>query len=262
MERCPVEILHLIFSLACTDEGETGRALARVSKCIHAASREHAYQSVAIYGSYQLSSFCTLIESLQPNAPIVRHLFLSDRPREWTEHRSSELQSEKDEKHSLFIDTSFRQREPTSSLISRILRAIEPTLLTLALFLFDQYDIHPLAVRLSNLAELTMLSSTLRSSHTPRAALLGQRAEQILYHPSSGRSPVEQPALRRLHVIQDEPPKQSIPRAVSHLAPRLTHLRLSPLSPGWTPHDDLISGLERLLGGAGAGDDLVLITGD
>ena len=107
------------------------RACARSSRnaAVHAASargsRQLAHGPPApnsnIYGSYQLLSFVLSSNhsSLMFELQRVRHLFLSDCPREWTEHHSGELQLEKDEEHdlrdTLFVDT-FHQCKHTLSL--------------------------------------------------------------------------------------------------------------------------------------------------
>ena len=53
----PVEIWHLIFSLACTDDGSTGRSLSLVSTQFREISAPFKYQSIAITHWSQIIAF-------------------------------------------------------------------------------------------------------------------------------------------------------------------------------------------------------------
>ncbi|KAE9407440.1 hypothetical protein BT96DRAFT_132868 [Gymnopus androsaceus JB14] len=65
MDRCPPEICHIIFLLACTDGGYTGRSLSAVSKSIRSISRPTMLQSMSIIGYDQLLAFLNLLEQEQ-----------------------------------------------------------------------------------------------------------------------------------------------------------------------------------------------------
>ena len=80
MKRCPTEILCYIFAEACTDGGYTGRSLSLVSKRVCGASRRYALQSIALYGSSQLSAFASLLDTVDADSRVY-HLYLADRRR-------------------------------------------------------------------------------------------------------------------------------------------------------------------------------------
>ncbi|KZT28812.1 hypothetical protein NEOLEDRAFT_781622 [Neolentinus lepideus HHB14362 ss-1] len=77
MDRCPVEIVSEIISLACTDGGATGCSLSLVSKGMALTSEPFRFQSVALSGLRQISKFLEMSEG-GPGRKI-RHLFLCDR---------------------------------------------------------------------------------------------------------------------------------------------------------------------------------------
>ena len=247
MDQCPVEILFAIFSFACTDGGATGLSLSLVSKRIRIVSRTHAFQTIALYGTRQISAFADLMEALEPSARRVKHLFLIDRRRNCLECPSSQdLEAWLRTRVLQDSQLSAPVREWPASNLLRLLRALAPSLRDLALLLFRRYDAHPLSVPLPALAELTIHSSSLHTAHAMHG--LGLAPPHAI---------AELPALRRLHVVQDGPMRQPVPRAVARLAPRLTHLRFSRVVPTRMPLDDIARGLERLLSAddfaAGAG---------
>ncbi|KIM83561.1 hypothetical protein PILCRDRAFT_6983 [Piloderma croceum F 1598] len=83
MEPIPSEILALIFSYACTDDGYTGRSLSLVSRYISDVSKPYKLQSVAVRGVWQVLKFaCSLGEGRRAEdgkgkGSGSRHLFLS-----------------------------------------------------------------------------------------------------------------------------------------------------------------------------------------
>ncbi|TBU36487.1 hypothetical protein BD309DRAFT_1024287 [Dichomitus squalens] len=218
MNKCPNEILGLIFAQACTDDGLTGRSLSLVSEVIRSASRRYALQSIALYGSYQLSAFASLLDTaVDAEDRRVCHLYLTDRRHVWME----------------YLPEGFHVNDPSqehsTDVILRILKAA--TLQTLALLLFDRYDQPPLtdAIRLPNLEELAVHSSSLYSHLTQP-----QLPECL--------------SLRRLHVIQDFTWPTPSTEAVSRLSPLLTHLRLSRIRVSRkNTLRDIVQGLERML---------------
>ncbi|EIN04495.1 hypothetical protein PUNSTDRAFT_128324 [Punctularia strigosozonata HHB-11173 SS5] len=56
MDCCPDEILLAIFSLACVDDGTTGRALSCVSRRVHYISAPVKYRSLAARGAAQINA--------------------------------------------------------------------------------------------------------------------------------------------------------------------------------------------------------------
>ncbi|KAF8877277.1 hypothetical protein BD779DRAFT_1379195, partial [Infundibulicybe gibba] len=64
--RFPVELWTRIFSHACTDDGDTGRALSLVSRYIRRASAPHKLQSVLITSVPQMLAFTKVLEHTEP----------------------------------------------------------------------------------------------------------------------------------------------------------------------------------------------------
>ncbi|KAJ3482182.1 hypothetical protein NLI96_g7152 [Meripilus lineatus] len=77
MNRCPLEICLSIFSLACTDEGYTGRSLSLVSKAFADASRPVQLQSIALHGPSQICGFASMLKKRNDCDRRVRNLFVS-----------------------------------------------------------------------------------------------------------------------------------------------------------------------------------------
>ena len=228
MDNCPIEILGLIFTLACVDDGYTGRSLSLVSKHIRTVSRRHAFQSVALYGSHQLSAFATLLERVDPDHRRVRNLYLADRRRVWMEYKPGQDRATwLRERITEDFHVTDPAREYSSDAILRIFRCIAPTLRTLTLLLFDRYDEMALAMPFPALRELTIYGS-------------------LLDHRGNAEVP-QCSALKRLHIVQDFSLRKSVPRAVSRVAPSLTHLRISRLVSSGLGSGDIVHGLERML---------------
>ena len=214
MDKCPIEILGLIFEEACADDGLTGRSLSLVSRHIHDTSRRYAFRSIALYGPHQLSAFASLLDKADLEGRGIRHLYLTDRWRVWMEYLPGQ---DREQWHRERVAEDFHVDDASrkySSTILRILKIASPTIQTLTLLLFGQYD-EPLlsdAVSFPNLRELTI------------------RSKGMAYN-----TQLELPqclSLRRLHIIQGYALKRLIPQPVSRLAPLLTHLRISRLLPG------------------------------
>lgn len=195
---------------------------------IRSASRRHAYQSIALYGTHQMSAFAALLERADPQHRRVRNLYLADRRRVWMEYklgqdRASWLRERITEDFHVTDPT----REYSSDAILRIFRCIAPTLGTLTLLLFDRYDEMALAMPFPALGELTIYGS-------------------LLNHHGNAQVP-QCVALRRLHIVQDFSMRKSVPRAISRVAPTLTHLRISRLVASGLGSGDIVHGLERML---------------
>ncbi|KAH9893204.1 hypothetical protein C8Q73DRAFT_696071 [Cubamyces lactineus] len=223
MESCPPEILDHIFAYACTDDGHTGRALALVSHTIRETSRRRALQSVALYGHVQIQAFLKFLDQRTPSDNQVSHLFLTDhtpttviddpisQAELWTRERILKEQ---------YPPVRF-SRWDSSTPIIRLLTTVGPHLSTLTLLLFDAYDgcnILATTLPLCRLNELTVHCSTLQAS--PGFAMMPPCT-----------------TLRRLHIVSDCPQniqpwgKETPLENVSHMAPCLTHLRVSRLRP-------------------------------
>ncbi|KAI0332740.1 hypothetical protein GY45DRAFT_441748 [Cubamyces sp. BRFM 1775] len=217
MERCPPEILDHIFAHACTDDGQTGRALSLVSHKIRDMSRRRALQSIALYGQHQIEAFPRLLDGRTSCDNHIRHLFLTDCPpvavnaaskgasEQWVNFRTV--------KEHRPLEASGWQ---SSASIVHLLTRAGPSLSTLTLLLFETYEGNILAAALPccRLDELTVHCSTL---HAPPGIVI----------PSC-------PTLRRVHVISDCPLNRPWERRtplenVSGVAPSLTHLRISRL---------------------------------
>ncbi|KIM71842.1 hypothetical protein PILCRDRAFT_48162, partial [Piloderma croceum F 1598] len=74
-ERCPPEILHHIFALACKDGGSTARSLSLVSRTISKKSTYSRLHSVACHGADQILSFARILDTRPPHLRVMRHLF-------------------------------------------------------------------------------------------------------------------------------------------------------------------------------------------
>ncbi|KAI0630818.1 hypothetical protein C8Q77DRAFT_1160334 [Trametes polyzona] len=220
----PPELLDLVLSEACTDDGYTGRSLGLVSKAIRAASFRHALSSVALYGPYQVSAFAQLLEERSSDGSRVRNLYLTDRRRVWMEYAPGQS---KDQWIKERTEEEFSPRDPqrhySSKDIIAVLILAAPRLQSLTMLLFD-YDDDVLSLVFPVLEELTLHSSTLYPWVTPYA-----------YHCA---------ALRRLHIIQDDSLAMTVVQKIAALAPQLTHLRISRLN---TATGNLLTGLENML---------------
>ena len=230
MDRCPIELLCYIFAEACTDDGQTGRALSLVSKRVRNASRRHALQSVALYGSEQISAFAAHLDKLDPQERRVRNLYLTDRRRVWMEYGSGKDRAEwLKERIAEDFHVTDPSRQYSSDAILSIFRHIAPTLRICTLLFFDRYHERSLEMPFVALRELTLYGSVFN------------------YHGYLGPEIPLCPKLERLHVIQDFTMRGSLVRGVSRISPSLTHLRISRLVPSSLCAADIVQGLEQML---------------
>lgn len=90
MEACPPEIHALIFALACSDDGTTGRSLSLVSRYVRSVSTPFQWQSLAVSGVHQARGFANKLRAVALNCTSdadsdrprpIYHLFLSTRRR-------------------------------------------------------------------------------------------------------------------------------------------------------------------------------------
>ena len=76
IKNCPTEIWGRIFTLACVDDGFTGRSLSRVSRYIMEASKPYKYQCLAVK-DHQLRPLALVFKKLPADKRRVRCLFLA-----------------------------------------------------------------------------------------------------------------------------------------------------------------------------------------
>lgn len=77
----PEDVVSQILSFVCTDEGQTGRSLLRVSKSLHAFCRDTGVdlQSVAVCGGENLKKFLRNLRGREDRSRKVRAMLLSYR---------------------------------------------------------------------------------------------------------------------------------------------------------------------------------------
>ncbi|KAF7979727.1 hypothetical protein HWV62_39359 [Athelia sp. TMB] len=78
IDKCPTELLHLIFSYACTDGDHTARSLSAVSRYIRDCSQPYYnVQSVALHGTRQTLAFADTLEKNPAHLGQIKNLFVS-----------------------------------------------------------------------------------------------------------------------------------------------------------------------------------------
>ena len=132
INNCPTEIWGKIFSLACVDDGFTGRSLSRVSRYIMEASNPYKYQCLAVK-DHQLRPLALVFKNLPADKRRVRCLFLAQAGWESTYWRRAEF----------FITDK-----------NRLLKMIAPTLEKLDIW--RMYYRLPLPFQLPALVDLTL----------------------------------------------------------------------------------------------------------
>lgn len=193
MEQCPIEIWMRIFSLACTDEGNTGRSLSQVSRYVHQISSPVKLQSVVLIGVDQLHAFADMLERTQAELRRVRHLCVSHHNLSTSKYRAIGLTG---------------RRKVFEEQLTRVLGIVAPTLQSLTL---NVGALWPLVLHIVDFPILEEL--TLQGSFLLPPTLL------------QDGSPVVQPfpSLKRLHLLGCS----DFFLAFIGQAPRLTHLRLT-----------------------------------
>ena len=201
MNRCPLEVWAYIFQLACTDGGQAGCSLSRVSHTVHDLAQPSRYYSVSLTSAESFVQFATLLVDTLEQTPVIRHMFV-DTP--------SRLRP-----RSIHYSMNPRDSAYVLHFWDHLLPVIAPNLFTL--FIHD-VDITPFPRPSVHFPLLRTLSlSRLGPLPDPRS---------ITQH---------LPALERLHLTQsyDHPrrPRQTadIQRYLPRFLPSITHLRLSAL---------------------------------
>jgi hypothetical protein len=137
MDDLPTELCTRIFSLACLDDGTTGRMLSLVSKYVHQVSKSVKFQSIVLRGFKQTCQFLAVLQTTPKKHQHVYHLFVHD------DYNGDPL---------YWSDT-----------LKRILHIISPTLRTLAVRSNDLKPSHLHPLDLPLLEELTFFSDQYRA---------------------------------------------------------------------------------------------------
>ena len=200
MNTCPPELHSYICQLACTDDGQTARSLALVSKYLCEVARPYRYQSVAVTGADQIVELYAKLKAIPPHMRRIHHLFLSERS-----HRTIEDPHYKRAPHHM-CETE------TTSIIQ---------LLTLA-----AQTLETLTFAVPYATTSCTLIATLFSIVFPRLLEL----TVIGYYPFP-HVPASLPRLERLHLRGNRNPHGLLQMGtLNAVCPRLTHLRVSDLS--------------------------------
>ncbi|EED83138.1 predicted protein [Postia placenta Mad-698-R] len=240
MDDVPVEIWSRIFTLACTDNGTTGRSLAQVSRYFRDASSAVRLRSIALIGLEQTRRFADLLERTPPELRRVRCLCIShcDPPAPFQQplYSSEEINLMPVEKLAeMFVLRQYnlankdhivwklRTAEGRPALVSQlatarkgafavaishILQLIGASLETLTLHMGAYYPQALHDVFLPRLSELSVVGSFLLSS-----TLLHSKTRKVQVLPS----------LTHLHLV-DCPDFLAV---FGGQVPRLTHLRMT-----------------------------------
>jgi hypothetical protein len=215
MEKVPFELWGQIFSLACTDDGFTGRSLAAVSIYIRHASAQYRLQSVAVIGIHRMIAFASYLERLPSDFQKVRHLLIAE---------DSDSVTPAESMYDVFVSRAsmllgaqnggdvyeqFPEHTVMHTVFPLILTKLAPTLECLYVVLKDRFIRIPVA--LPHLTELTLCATFLKD--TEAGSLI------------SGVCP----SLRRLHfkAFVSLPPVSNLLHQIPEIAPSLTHLRIS-----------------------------------
>ena len=221
MDRIPLETLHQIFELACTDGGSTGCALALTSKFIREAAQSTRFYSIVLEAETKRLDALIALYQKCPNAEGVRprtvHLRLSLPPRVNTRISSEPTEEDEWDEESEDEDKDEPAPPPQGSLVAaqppplqQLLGLVADTLQSLVITKYTFQTGHPLfGCAFPSLRELTLVLHT--NPYTPTA-------------PDSKVLPML-PALTHLHIVAPDM-SPLLPTWIAH-APRVTHLRIS-----------------------------------
>ncbi|KAI0647489.1 hypothetical protein C8Q79DRAFT_631077 [Trametes meyenii] len=231
MDKLAVELLNQIFLHACTDGGQTGCALALVSKRIRTISRPARFHSIALYSSPdKIELFLRTYQQERARAvdmlPRVRHLWLSydENGRGGFEVPEPSSSANPPSSRAEFLALLQRRAQRWCSaqenldeqykrVIPALINVVAPDLYTLALNQSRWRGTSVVKCRFPRLQELTLVGGD--PSFLPFSAA---EDDVILY-----------PSLRRLHHILTPICKDVNFVNWAQHAPRLTHLRVSRL---------------------------------
>ncbi len=202
MQKLPVENLHQIFRLACTDGGFTGCSLSQTSRAVRATSRIARFHSIALsIGFSRIESFIILYQKLR---------ILEDGTRTKVTHLH--LEDEEEGNMGFVADDSQASSYPQAI---RLLHLVANDLVSLAL------------------QSMLLLSSPACDVHLtdrpfPSLTVLIANATSDNFVLATSAVPPLFPAVTHLHIVMSP---RSLARASfsgwgTH-APRATHLRIS-----------------------------------
>jgi hypothetical protein len=141
VQACPAEIWGNIFSLACVDDGFTGRSLSRVSKYIKECSKPYKYQCLSVK-DHQLRPLTTVLKKLSPELKRVIHLFLSSKEWDSGQYRLGEFFQADKNRLLMVVAPTLKSLEIGCHYQRIYLPFAMPALMDLTLHGFNSY--HPL----------------------------------------------------------------------------------------------------------------------
>ncbi|KAI0769789.1 hypothetical protein BD413DRAFT_493408 [Trametes elegans] len=259
MAPLPLEVWREIFTLACTDGGQTAAALVLTCRFFYHAVHPARFQSLAFTSLHQVERFLVYVDHLEENQwvtrPRVYHLLLSFTFFPDASQAPSPMGNRPPDERTNNVDqwiTTRRQREQEQAtwdedflcLIPALFDFVAPHLRTLALLQSDRFALPAITPTLPRLRELTLLtgiSVMLRECDAFDDTTGRSTASSISAGPSPSTSDTDSsatpscpyarfPALKRLHVVCGRLRDYTLRDALAplpRLAPALTHLRIS-----------------------------------
>ena len=246
MEHLPVETLHQIFVLACTDGGRTGARLSLVSSAIRNAARPIRLHSVALRRWCSVASFLKAYKADRAAveaegkgyAPIVRHLLVllpsaktptsGARSRLWQAH--TPIASESDDSDSLPGPSAarrLRRRDPERGSIDElfdILCLLGPTL--------ESFAFADIGLPLSSFLHCSMRMGGRPLESLREMTVIRNGADQFENVQVGASHSRMFPRLTRLHLVAVQ--NMNVPRTIkkwTEITPRITSIRLSHVRP-------------------------------
>ncbi|PIL33872.1 hypothetical protein GSI_03578 [Ganoderma sinense ZZ0214-1] len=235
MDRLPLETLHQIFELACTDGGYTGCALALTSKFIHDTAQSTRFHSVVLEAEpRRLGAFIAVYQNQYSNAADIRprtchlHLLLPSTtkarpPSEPTEEDESGEESEDEEKDESGEESEDEEKDESTSHSQSSLLAAQLLSVQQLLSLISN-DLQSLVINKHNLEALYPLFNRPFPALQELTLLLHGNLSHLIA-PDPNSNPLF-PALTHLHIVAPDWSPPLLPTWILH-APRVTHLRIS-----------------------------------
>jgi len=221
MDHCPIEIWSQIFTLACTDNGFTGRSLSLTSRYIHELSKSVKLQSLSVTKPQQIRGLARLLADTPPKYRRVRYLFIGDDEWDREEFQWEEGSAVTMDVWNSRAEECRRYETPILDAYLRILRTVAPTLTTLLVH-FQSYTTcpsFPTSIPFPSLIELTLYGPRIE----PPTPITGTG---VVSSPSLSDHPPPFPSLRRLYLAHTYYDPAMYLRRITSVAPSLTHLSL------------------------------------
>ncbi|GBE77281.1 predicted protein [Sparassis crispa] len=222
MDTCPVEIHSVIFSLACTDDGTTGRSLSLVSRHVRRVSEPFRWQSLSLLGLQQARHFVKLLKQTPGYHPVY-HLFLSTQSPLLMSNDQYNMPRENPDKE--WYD-----------LLDIILRYTAPTLQTLSLYVTSKSHFLGAACipLLLTIAFPYLVELTIWILGTPQIISWWINTSPQSSKKAAILPPTARPKLRRLHLacffyFRDAVQSRDLHHIIQSLSSCITHLRLTML---------------------------------